>query len=264
MVAWDMFAALVALAAVPLMLSSSATWFFKAIIFRLARLIWPPSARCERLEWQDIPNGVLRDDLTGQPIFIEHESGDNCLSSTIGLVFKHAWISAARRDQWVPKPKELDIRRKYVRVDIKTLQAYVLLVHVVGAEDYYDEPTVHFQEVGKILTAHLTASEAALSPSSVSKQDLELFLQGYPPLYKTFIKLPDDSTVQGPIRSVADITRGGWIVAVGLIREHCLFAHNMKVVSSATSEGWIWNSRSPPWRSALINAVFPRLASSEA
>ena len=81
-------------------------------------MIWPRGSTCERLEWDDVPNGQLRDH--NERLYQHDES--RCLESTLGFVFQRAWISAQRRQRRVFNPYQLETRKTYIRVDEKVLK----------------------------------------------------------------------------------------------------------------------------------------------
>jgi hypothetical protein len=227
-------AAFIALIGLPLMLSGSATWLIRVTISRIQRYVLPHGSTCERLEWQDIPDGPLRDKdkqeprRSGRSYGHEHTFQHNdkdCFTSSLGQVFNYAWISAQRRNQRVFKPYSLDPTKPYVRTDRITLEAFLLLSHT---------DVIEFQDIDGTLTAHLPVANSQPSYTdgqlhSRTKHEVEMILQGYPPFYQEKIKVTDTTTVSSPISSMDDTTRGGWILGVGLdslMTQH-LNTHNM-------------------------------------
>ena len=53
---WGMAAVIVAIAIVPLMISSNAVDFLHAVARRLRRLLWPKTAQCASIFWSDMPS----------------------------------------------------------------------------------------------------------------------------------------------------------------------------------------------------------------
>jgi hypothetical protein len=51
---------------------------------------------------------------------------------------------------------------------------------------------------------------------NITKREMELILQGYPPWYQNPLSLPGGRHVPHPIVEESDLSRGGWVVAVGL------------------------------------------------
>jgi hypothetical protein len=223
-------AAIIALIALPLMLSNGTTWLVSRIASRLVRWLSAGGSTCERLEWSDIPDGPLREnnpkparywssDQYETPYF-DHD-GQQCLNSTLGKVFQKAWTSPQQRNRRVFKPFQLHSRKSYVRIDKKVLMAYFLMTHT-SRED------VQFKEIDGVLTAHLTAQGAQLHFRT--KHEIEMILQGYPPFYLATVHVSDTVQVKSPISSHRDVTRAGWIVAIALDshRTPPLKTHNME------------------------------------
>jgi hypothetical protein len=50
----------------------------------------------------------------------------------------------------------------------------------------------------------------------LTKKGLERILNGYPPWYSEYLILANGGSIPHPIKSMDDVARGGWIVAVGL------------------------------------------------
>ncbi|PVH92342.1 hypothetical protein DM02DRAFT_733756 [Periconia macrospinosa] len=244
---WDAMAAFVALIGLPLMLSGGAAWLMSRITSRFMRWLWPQGSTCERLQWSDIPNGPLREndpkptryhscDQYKTPYF-KHDDR-RCLNSTLGMVFQKAWTSPQQRDRRVFKPYQLDPRKIYVRIDEKVLRAYVLMSREdSGGYQNESHKVVQFKEIDGVLTAHLTAARAQLHYRT--KQEIEMILQGYPPFYLATIHVSDTVQAKSPISSYDDVTRAGWIVAIGLDshRTPPLKTHNMGI-GCDLPEGW--------------------------
>lgn len=79
-----------AICAIPLMLSPTATRVIQSVGTWLLRLIWPAAAYCERLEWSDIPDGPMYDAREGDGTFVEEHDATNCFESVIGI-----WLRGA-------------------------------------------------------------------------------------------------------------------------------------------------------------------------
>jgi len=228
--------------------------------YRLLAWFWPTSVRCERLQWEDIPNGPL---CVHTPATewrfhcrVGHKPVD-CLNSTIGTVFSRAWISVQRREKWVKKPIRLDLRRSYVRVDVQTLKAYLMLAQ--GDPSYsfqldQDQPLIHFKHIQDVLTAHLTTRGTTYFPPCclITKDDLDCLLHGYPPFYRKIFSLTDGTrsmssspttelgpSLTSPIKDLSDIHRAGWIVACGLSNFPPVGLHTM-APSNMPSENCFW------------------------
>ncbi|KAI0177928.1 hypothetical protein BJ166DRAFT_508320 [Pestalotiopsis sp. NC0098] len=231
---WDAMAALIAMIGLPFMLSGSATWLIKTIIRRIQRFILPHGATCQRLEWQDIPDGQLCGPLeisravqNSDPPYrhfhpFEHRDKE-CLKSSLWKVFERAEHEKAQR---VFKPYPLDPTKQYVRTDRKILEAFLLLSHT---------NVIQFQVVEGILTAHLPVIDSISNSSSGelhnrTKHEVEMILRGYPPFYLQEITVTHQTKVLSPILEMEDTRRGGWILGVGLdsLSTPPLSTHNMK------------------------------------
>ncbi|KAF2193184.1 hypothetical protein K469DRAFT_715221 [Zopfia rhizophila CBS 207.26] len=240
MVQWDMAAVIVAMISVSLMLSPATLSILRAAHRLVLLCLRPTSGRCERLEWSDIPEGVLAECETNCP-----RSGswatphDNCWNSSIGSTFPKAWTSAARREKWVRKPKQLDPTKKYIRTDVRTLKAYLLMNRYKGTtwdsktgKSVDQGPTIQFSDVNGVLTAHLYCHPRR-HHCGRTKLEVERILNGYPQQYQEFISVSQVSMqgtrkithppmpaksvlIPSPIREVEDVYRGGWIIGVGL------------------------------------------------
>ncbi|KAK5054589.1 hypothetical protein LTR84_001480 [Exophiala bonariae] len=227
---WDIFAALVAIVALPLMVNQATIQLLSKLLGLLMRRIWPKDALCEVLEWRDVPDGLLHNcenlaegQCTCTSLQALHEepstTHEECFSETLGTVFGKAWVSPSRRQKVVRKPHALEFRRPYIRTDRTTLRAYVMLCQ--PAQEYGDKSkVVTFKKVDGILTAHLhTGGDdgfAVIHIPTLTKRELECIMKGYPPFYRESIQFEDGRKLKTPIASKEDGLRGGWIVGVGL------------------------------------------------
>ena len=228
MIKWDEIAALVALVAVPVMLSPSAIETIKAIYTFVYKMFYPAVSQCEQLEWVDVPDGLLvHSEEVMQTTGIQTQG---CLDSTLGSTFQQAWVSAPRRNKKIKKPKALSLKTRYVRVDTKLLKAF-LLVNGCGEDTIKFDDTIKFREVDGILTAHLRNRPRYTQINTRTKREIELILEGYPPQYVETVRiLVGDGTnnfqiqpashrwlcIPSPVQERADINRGGWIIAAAL------------------------------------------------
>ena len=245
MVSWDTFAVIVALVAIPLTTSPNVLQAIKSIYLFLYRKLYPITAQCERLQWADVPDGYLFtcfDDCRGS----SHLSLDaDCLESTLGSFFRRAWVSPSRRNKKVPKPKQLSLETRYVRVDTKLLRAYLLM-------NPFLHNNIRFHGLGGVLTAHLVKKYRHRLKSqrhiphicNLTKREIELILEGYPPDYSEQIVIPQDQlstkptrrvSVPSPIREWADIHRGGWIIGTALHRDF----KDLQMTKAGMDDRWI-------------------------
>jgi hypothetical protein len=204
---------IVAVGAIALTVSPVSLNFIASIYAAVLSTIWPPLARCERLEWLDILDGPLHS-CSLPPQHCTHlgpPDVEQTWEKTIASFF------TIRRGNTVRKPKQLSPTTTYIRTDTTTLKVLLSLLNV-GEEAV----RVIFQEVEGLLTAYIQLRRPL--PTNfrrpyrldVTKREMELILQGYPPWYQNPLSLPDNRYIPHPILDPSDLSRGGWIVAVGL------------------------------------------------
>jgi hypothetical protein len=252
---WDIFATLVALAGFPFMVNPTTIHLLRRLYLVFARFVWSERHFCEVLTWEDIPSGFLHQCPNqlcncanfGQAVHDPEnppKSHEECFKSTVGKVFPRAWASPSRREKRVNKPVQLDIQRPYIRTCRTTLRAYALLAQPMGLEDDIGS-VISFKNVGSILTAHLHAGDDtfgwAYGELGLTKAEVECILQGYPPFYRSQLKLPNGEYVRSPIKSKEDINLGGWIAGVGIsvTGSRPTHRHNM-ALTSAYHGGRLW------------------------
>ena len=212
------FASLVvAVCAIAFTLSPVSLNFIVGVFSTVLCAIHPPLGTCERLEWQDIPDGPLH--TCSLPQSCDHIGTAEMTPSwerTIATFFR------MRRRNFVRKPKQLSLSTTYIRTDTKTLKVFLALLNRSTGFDATEEPfRVVFKDVDGILTAYIQVLRPPIVHISstyrldVTKREMELILQGYPPWYQNPLRLPGGRAVPHPIRDQSDLSRGGWIVAVG-------------------------------------------------
>lgn len=225
MVQWDAFAALVALVGIPLMVSPNFIQVLKYIYKIIYKFMYPATARCERLQWSDVPDGPLNaceNDCDGYSKIPQDAS---CIRATLGTVFQRTWTSPTRRDKYVAKPKQLDLGTNYVRVDAKLIRAFLLLNQYNGQS--WERGMIRFHIIDGVLTAHLQlkSCEPWMHTCAHTKREVDLILDGYPPQYTETISIPQEIllrpstqvvSVPSPIETRSDIYRGGWVIGAAL------------------------------------------------
>ena len=241
---------------IPLMLSPNTTKVVREIVAFIYKILYPATAKCERIQWCDVPAGPLlqcKQDCAGSG---EERQGSDCLKTTLGNFFQRAWVSASLRNMSVTKPKQLSLDTQYVRTDQKLVQAYLLLNRYNDGR--FRDDIVQFRDIDGILTAHLLNTLPPYMHSCTqTKREIELILEGYPPQYTEHVLIPQDelpkpstqwTCIASPIEGPPDIYRGGWVVAVGLNWNHNsvnrrsgtarstwpVIGHNMEPISQDT------------------------------
>lgn len=250
---WGMAAVIVAIAIIPLVISSTAADFIQFLLRRLRSLIWPETAQCESLLWEDMPfddNGIHDCGVT--PDACLHRSSRSthiialkCWNSTIAVMFNRAWNSPGRRARRpFKKPLQLDAKKTYLRTDAKTVLAFFAyatskfrnpsssghgLVAFGDSSSFgglkYEDAELELEEVidprgGKaVLVAHIKGflTESG-EPIRLTKSEIQNMVNGYPPLYRdTFRIRPAAPAIKYPIENLRDAqVRGSWIIAAGL------------------------------------------------
>lgn len=128
---WDLAAVVVAILAVALAMSPAASSFIWGLCRVLLRAMWPASARCERLGWDDIKEGVLHR-CSSPKENCQHIGTYGTTTSwdvTIGSLF-----TTIPRGNFVKKPKQLHFSTKYARTDTETLKALLVMLNPPHAE----------------------------------------------------------------------------------------------------------------------------------
>ncbi|CAM6113849.1 unnamed protein product [Calypogeia fissa] len=244
MVDWGMIggvAAVVSAAAIPLVLPPA---FYKRLysIYRwfISRLpIISSKGLCPLLVWDDIaPQGYVHECHQNPCRMVlvtsthgAHNPQSKCWLSTLGVVFTQAWMSPARQHKTVRKPEVLPLNRNYVCTDARTIQGFILCsvkkvpywaqdssMYSLGTawspENLrFDDTFVETKQLADgTVVVHLEGSLQL----NLTKGDIEGLLVGYPPWYRESVCMPHGPIVPHPIKSVHDINRAGWVVAVGL------------------------------------------------
>ncbi len=222
---WDIAVVVVAIIAIPLAMSPMASHIIATIFAFIVRRIWPASSLCKRLEWVDIPHGPLHEctipvDNCGRI----QNSGDHSWDAAISSVF-----TRIRHNAFVRKPRQLDWRIDYIRTDTVTLKAMLLFLGTPSAKDSIlsdnRATNFHFQQIGTLLTIPSTPRWIPVHPPlellegfrlHITKVVMNFLLLGYPPWYSEKLLLANGEIVPHPITSYEDISRGGWVAAVGL------------------------------------------------
>jgi hypothetical protein len=147
-----------------------------------------------------------------------HVEGPNPISEFFFLI---------KRGTFVRKPKLLNWRASYICTDSTTLKTLMLLLN----QGHQRRITLSCHPVGRHLTARIEVNSVRGVDIAivVSKSELSHILQGYPPWYRTTLYLANGTKAPHPITTFADISRGGWIAAIGLsrtrpLRSHCMVA----------------------------------------
>jgi hypothetical protein len=193
---------------------------------------------CESLLWTDIPDSEVLHDIKYLRQYSQSpEHGKRCWDGIFSQVFNKLWKKSKRRVQSARRPKQLGTRHQYLRIDLTALQALILICAVdegpkrvpdqpnkfsyggVAIEDIQtlDEDGDSLEEELSLASAHIVAA----SPQrSLAKLEVDRLIEGFPPwFYKDTFTVHTQLqpyTLPTPIHHVADLARGGWIIALGL------------------------------------------------
>jgi hypothetical protein len=119
----------------------------------------------------------------------------------------------------VRKLKDLDLGTRYIRTDPIVLKAIYFLFHRLAASEYHESGArIVIEDFGSTTTGYITPGPLPISYSRIelTKKELERILDGYPPWYSEYLILANGDSIPHPIKSMDDVARGGWIVAIGL------------------------------------------------
>lgn len=134
--------------------------------------------------------------------------------------------SRQKHREYVKKPEALDFfGGSYLCVDVKLLVALMLcsvksdksISWREGAHSYDDDFSLKIRTVGEdLLVAHFRG-QFKQERVQYTKKEITVLMDGYPPWYREQVVCSHGLTIPFPIDSIADITRGGWVIAVGLM-----------------------------------------------
>jgi hypothetical protein len=253
MAQWDLAAVLLALMA--LALTDTGWKVISSIALHLGRCVWPDHARCDQLSWNDIPDGQLHDPYIRDHA---HNRTQRLWGTTIGNVFNRARVSHFRHPILVKKPEQLDFRKRFLRTDIDTILAFIMLT--VGKEKrsdwdtsrlHFGDTRVSFEECQGVLVVHPRGTIRS-DCVSLTKREVQLMLQGYPPFYREIVTLAHGPYVPHPIRNEQDIERGGWIIAVGFHDKcHPLALYTLPNQAEDLGNSYFERSNGGPFRNAI-------------
>jgi hypothetical protein len=194
----------------------------KSLALGLRRILRPYEFVCERLEWIDVPEGLIhactipKENCQHADPPLQHK--DRNQEPIVFLFFK--W---PKRGNFVRKPKDLDLGTRYIRTDPIVLKAICFLFSRLAESKYHESGArIVIEDVGSTTTGYITPGPLERELYFISnrieltKKELEHILDGYPPWYSESLILANGNSIPHPIKSMEDVARGGWIIAVGL------------------------------------------------
>ena len=252
---WSMAAVIVAIAILPLMISSTAADFIQLLFRRLRGFIWPHTTQCESMLWEDMPSdddgihdcGVTPDSCLHRSSRGTHIISPTCWNSTTAIMFNRAWNSPGRRARKpFKKPSQLDPNHSYLRTDATIILAFFAYATSKfdgsRSSDHtlfsfgdssssgglkFEDAELDLEEItdpkgGKtVLVAHIKGSlPETEQPIKLTKKEIRNLVDGYPPLYRERFRIrPSAPAIPYPITNLRDAqVRGSWIIAAGMAK----------------------------------------------
>jgi hypothetical protein len=235
----------------------------QAFFYRLYRwtmcIAQPSNGSCRRMLWSDVPDGLLHQ---CDPHYCQHENthqlrphvSKGCWDDTIGKVFNRMWdlINTNPTIMRARKPFQLSLREEYVQTDVHTLKAYLMLTSEICHKcETPDLATLlEIQTIDGISTVHLKATVPIPINPKLSKFEIDRFIEGYPPFYRSALETTGGVSLSHPIEGTDDFGKGAWVLAVGLTTTNgpiCAL-HNMQQVPHEKAGA--------SWKGTLVMTAF--------
>ncbi|KDR82094.1 hypothetical protein GALMADRAFT_240585 [Galerina marginata CBS 339.88] len=232
---WGFVQVITALAVLPLVLPG----YWWRNIAAGSRWVWltiqKKDGECDYLEWGTMalnPNLSVHICNGGTGVFRwcrdhpRHEPGERCWSAVLDRYF-----NSTKQRRTVKKPASFPLRQPFLCVDMKVIHAFILMsLEPEGSSRTTFAPVPlppHHFELGNLVIAaerheesgevvvHLIPHGFVDNHLDLTPHEIECLLAGYPPYYREYLECYGHR-VPSPIRSDADVYRGGWVVGVGL------------------------------------------------
>ncbi len=191
--------------------------------------------RVVKLGWAEVPNGRVHDCQTGSapaqywPCHHSrhHEKSPKCWESpsSLATILNRAWRMSEHDPRYLDDVSiQLPFSGTYICTDVRTVLAFILCtVAETKSSSWsprhlnFDTTRVSRELLGPLVFCHIQG-QFQERRSRLTKSELERLLDGYPPWYReTFTTHAGTVRLAFPTASEADVARGGWIVAVGLM-----------------------------------------------
>jgi hypothetical protein len=185
-----------------------------------------------RFKWDNIPDGKIYE--FGVPGFYglhdtSHAAEQRCWESETGvaIVYNRAWKLATRKPQFANQiPDALAPSISTICTDSRTLLAFILATaSETKGGDWnqavctYGRSKLSCERWNGIIFCHVQGSFPSRRVD-LTKNELERMLEGYPPWYRDCFVTWAKFSLAFPIHNLSDVSRGGWIVAVGLMNTY--------------------------------------------
>ena len=247
------------LALVVATLPATQTWLQRAFQC-LVCFLHPDLGFSRRLVWDDVPADLLHQchvdcHHVGRRATQGHDQM-KCLDSSIGESLNRAWnlMKANPMDTKfrTRTPYRLLFTGRYVQTDVQALKALMMLTAKVcnDCDDKSDIVTqLSIRNIGGLSTVHLASPEPSTS-TTLTKEEVDRIVEGYPPYYRTTILTTRGVVLDFPMPNSTYAGRGAWILAVGMTTKFgpVCSVYNMQRVTHEKSEAF--------WKGTLVMNAF--------
>jgi hypothetical protein len=140
----------------------------------------------------------------------------------------------------------------YVQTDIHTLKAYIMLTSEICRKcETPDLATLlEIQTFDGISTVHLKATVPVPINPKLTKLEIDRFIEGYPPFYRSTLETTGGVSLNHPIEGTDDFGKGAWVLAVGMTTTNGPISavYNMQRVTQEKPEAY--------WKGTLVMTAF--------
>ncbi|KAK6821898.1 hypothetical protein PG987_014723 [Apiospora arundinis] len=220
-----------------------------------ARKMYRGGRRIRQLKWDDVPNGLVHDCkfiFETHTFLLSHGSQQETgsLSCILANIFNRAWGTSYARRRFVSDvPQVLPTAGSFLCIEARLILAFALL-----AETSVDN-LLACKRIEDIVIYHARSGNHELRHfrPNLSKLEVQCLLEGYPPWYRESFKTIHNISLPFPIRDARDISRGGWVVAVGLMDQNLEAQKPLRIYrcpDEPAEPGWRNNGRT--FRMAIV------------
>jgi hypothetical protein len=256
----DIAGLIVALLTVCISVNPAAQAFFYRLYRWIMCIAQPTNGSCRRMLWSDVPDGLLH---LCNPHYCEHENTRQlrphgsvgcCWDDTIGQAFNRVWylINTNPTIMRARKPSQLSLQEEYIQTDVHTLKAYLMLTSEICHKcETPDLATLlEIRTFDGISTVHLKATVPVPINPKLTKFEIDRFIEGYPPFYRSTFETTRGVSLNHPIEGTDDFGKGAWVLAVGMTTTNgpICAVHNMQRVTHEKPEAY--------WKGTLVMTAF--------
>lgn len=237
----------------------------RAILWIRVKLLHA-TQRMPLFEWEDFPTGTLHECPARMYGLMECACPypkETELGNAVTAIFNKGWEERRRNPRFVGDVPDFLSPASFIRTDARTVLAFILLTvggssHLGGGHTHLGQ---HFDKNGEL---HVNSTHVSLAKvkgvilchaegrigghrHNLTKLELELMLAGYPPWYRQAFRTHGEGfELSFPLSTsppnMSDVSRGGWIVALGLMQGNDIFKYPLTFY---TCSG---DPESPRWR----------------